>query len=91
MDVTVQVRQRGSLTLPASLRERYQIKPGDTFNMLDLDEIFVLTPMTPMVPGLAHGIERARVEAGLSVEEMLTSLRERRDRYVRAKDGQLRQ
>jgi bifunctional DNA-binding transcriptional regulator/antitoxin component of YhaV-PrlF toxin-antitoxin module len=91
MDVMVQVRQRGSLTLPASLRERYQIKPGDTFNILDLDGIFVLTPMTPMVPGLAHEIERARVEAGLSVEEMLTSLRERRDRYVRAKDGQPRQ
>jgi bifunctional DNA-binding transcriptional regulator/antitoxin component of YhaV-PrlF toxin-antitoxin module len=91
MDVTVQVRQRGSLTLPASLRERHQIKPGDTFNILDLGGIFVLMPMTPMVPGLAHEIERARVEAGLSVEEMLTSLRERRDRYVREKDGQPRQ
>jgi AbrB family looped-hinge helix DNA binding protein len=91
MDVTVRVRQRGSLTLPASLRERYQIKPGDTFNILDLDGIFVLMPMTPMVPELAHEIERARVEARLSVEEMLTSLRERRDRYVREKDGQPRQ
>lgn len=31
MDPTVQVRQRGFLTVPTGLRERYKIKPGDTF------------------------------------------------------------
>ena len=85
MDVTVQVRQRGSLTLPASLRERYKIKPGDTFRILDLDGILVLTPMVPMVPELAREIERARIEAGLSVEEMLAALRQQREQYVRDK------
>jgi AbrB family looped-hinge helix DNA binding protein len=85
MDVTVQVRQRGSLTLPASLRERYKIKPGDTFRILDLDGILVLTPMVPMVPELAREIERARIEAGLSVEEMLSALRQQREQYVRDK------
>ena len=90
MDATVQVRQRGSLTLPASLRERYKIKPGDTFRILDLDGIMVLTPMVPMVPELAREIERARIEAGLSVEEMLSSLREQRERYVREKYGRKR-
>ena len=79
MDTTVQVRQRGTLTLPASLRERYNIKPGDTFRIVDLDGILVLTPM---VPELAREIERARVEADLSVEDMLDSLRGQRTRYV---------
>jgi AbrB family looped-hinge helix DNA binding protein len=91
MDATVQVRQRGSLTLPASLRERYKIKPGDTFKILDLDGILVLMPMTPMIPELAREIERARVEAGLGVEELLAALREQRERYVREKYGQPRQ
>ena len=88
MDVTVQVRQRGSLTLPASLRERYRIKEGDTFKILDLDGILVLMPMTTMVQELAREIESARVEAGLSVEEMLTDLRKQRERYVQEKYGQ---
>ena len=82
-DTTVQMRQRGSLTVPACLRERYKIKPGDTFKFMDLDGIFVLIPMTPMVPELAREIERARVEADLSIKEMLTSLRDQRERYVR--------
>lgn len=84
---TVQVRQRGTLTLPSELRERYNIKTGDTFRLLDLDGIFVLTPMIPMVPELAREIERARIEAGLTVEEMLKALREQRERYVAEKYG----
>lgn len=85
MDITLQVRQRGALTLPANLRERYKIKPGDTYRVLDLDGILVLTPMVPMVPELAREIERARIEAGLSVEDMLAALREQRTRYAQEK------
>jgi len=81
METNIQVRQRGTLTLPADLREKYAIKPGDTFRLVDLDGIFVLTPMVPMVPELAREIERMRQEAGLSIEEMLTGLREQREQY----------
>ena len=82
MEATVQVRQRGNFTLPVELRERYGIEPGDTFRIVDLDGIFVLTPMTPMVPELAREIERARIEAGLDTVDLLRALREERARYV---------
>jgi len=82
MDATIQVRQRGNVTLPAELRERYGIEPGDTFRIVDLDGIFVLTPMTPMVPELAREIERARLEVGLDTVDLLRALREERMRYV---------
>ncbi|MFQ6058047.1 MAG: AbrB/MazE/SpoVT family DNA-binding domain-containing protein [Anaerolineae bacterium] len=85
MEVTVQVRQRGNLTLPAELRSKYGIRPGDTFRLIDLDGIFVLTPMVPMVPELAREIERARLEAGLTVDELLKGLREQRERYYQEK------
>ena len=83
MDVTLQVRGRGVLTLPAELREKYGIQPGDTFRLVDLDGIFVLTPMVPIVPELAREIERARQEAGLSTEDLLRALGEERERYHR--------
>ena len=83
MDATVQVRDRGVLTLPAELREKYGIRSGDTFRLVDLDGMFVLTPMVPMVPDLAREIERARIEAGLSTADLLRSLREQRERYRR--------
>lgn len=79
---TLQVRQRGTLTLPSTLREKYGIQPGDTFSLVDLDGIFVLTPMVPMVPELAREIERLRQAAGLTVEDLLTGLREQREKYA---------
>ncbi len=81
MNATIRVRQHGMLTLPADLRKRYHISAGDTFRLLDLDGIFVLTPMVPMLPELAREIERLRLAAGLTVEELLASLREQRERF----------
>ena len=37
--------------------------------------------MVSMVPELAREIEQARMEAGLSIEELLRTLREERERY----------
>ncbi len=87
METTVQVRQKGAVILPEEMRTKYGIKEGDTFRLVDLDGIFVLTPMVPMVPELAREIERARVEAGLTVEEMLKGLREQRERYTKDKSA----
>jgi bifunctional DNA-binding transcriptional regulator/antitoxin component of YhaV-PrlF toxin-antitoxin module len=81
MEKTIQIRSRGVMTLPADLREKYGIQAGDSFRVVDLDGIFVLTPMVPMVPELAREIEKARREAGLSVEELLEGLREQREQY----------
>jgi AbrB family looped-hinge helix DNA binding protein len=81
VEATVQVRKRGVLTLPADLRKKYGIEEGDTFRLIDLDGIFVITPMVPMVPELAREIERLREEAGLSIEELLEGLRQERERY----------
>ncbi|MBU0510400.1 MAG: AbrB/MazE/SpoVT family DNA-binding domain-containing protein [Chloroflexi bacterium] len=81
MTATVQMRDRGVLTLPAELRKKYSIRQGDTFRLVDLDGVFVFTPMVPMVPELAREIERARIEAGVSVDELLQGLREQREQY----------
>jgi bifunctional DNA-binding transcriptional regulator/antitoxin component of YhaV-PrlF toxin-antitoxin module len=87
-DATLQVRKRGVVTFPSDLRERYGIREGDSYRLVDVDGIFVLTPMTPMVPELAREIERLRQEAGLSVEEFLKGLREQRARYTAEKYGE---
>ena len=81
METTLQVRKRGVFTIPSELRIRYGIEEGDTFRLVDLDGIFILTPMVPMVPELAQEIEQTRIEAGLSMEELLQGLREQRAQY----------
>jgi bifunctional DNA-binding transcriptional regulator/antitoxin component of YhaV-PrlF toxin-antitoxin module len=87
MDTTVQVRERGVVTLPSELRQKYNIENGNIFKLVDLDGIFVFVPMTPMVPELAREIERFRLEAGLSIEELLQDLRAQREQYNKEKYG----
>jgi bifunctional DNA-binding transcriptional regulator/antitoxin component of YhaV-PrlF toxin-antitoxin module len=87
MDTTIQVRERGVVTLPAELREKYNLESGSIFRLVDFDGIFVFVPMVPMVPELAREIERIRLEAGLSVEELLQDLQKQRQRYSQEKYG----
>ena len=87
MELTIQVRERGVVTLPAELREKYHIENGKIFHLVDLDGIFVFVPMVPMVPELANEIERIRLEAGLSIEEILDDLRKQRKSYNQEKYG----
>ncbi|MFO8036473.1 MAG: AbrB/MazE/SpoVT family DNA-binding domain-containing protein [Anaerolineales bacterium] len=88
MESTIQVRKRGVVTIPSELREKYGIQEGDTYQLVDMDGIFVLTPMTPMVPELAREIERFRREAGVSTEDLMQGLREEREHYHEEKYGE---
>ena len=83
----VQVRDRGVVTLPKPLRERYGLGTGDVLDVVDLDGVFVLSPRASVVPELAAEIERLRLEAGYTTEELLESLRGERERYVRERYG----
>jgi len=47
--VTIQVRGRGTLTLPASLREKYRLADGDPLTVVDLDGAVLLSPRVLVV------------------------------------------
>jgi len=79
--VTVQMTQRGVVILPKALRERYKLRPGDRFTLLDLSGVFVLTPRRSEIDALADRITQALTERGETLETMLQVLREERERY----------
>jgi bifunctional DNA-binding transcriptional regulator/antitoxin component of YhaV-PrlF toxin-antitoxin module len=80
---TIQIRQRGMITLPAKLRRRHSLEAGDTLTLIDLDGTFLVAPELSPVTKLAAEIERLRQEAGLSVEDLLEGLDEKQRRYYR--------
>lgn len=83
MDTTICMHDQGELTLPDDVRKKYGLRDGDVLHLVDLDGILILIPMMPIVPGLAREIERVRLEAGLSTDDLLQGLREQRERYYR--------
>ncbi len=78
---TVRMAQRGVVTLPKSLRQSYNLQPGDSFTLLDLGGIFVLSPRRSEIDSLADRLTQALTEKGETLETMLQALREERERY----------
>jgi bifunctional DNA-binding transcriptional regulator/antitoxin component of YhaV-PrlF toxin-antitoxin module len=72
--------QRGAITIPKFLRESYGMQPGDTFTLLDLGGVFVLTPRRSEIDEIADQIAAQWAEDGETLETMLRALREERDR-----------
>ncbi len=78
---TVQVRGRGTVTLPARIRERYDLADGDPLTLVDLDGAILLSPRLSVADKLSTEIEYLRTHAGLSLDELLDGLREQRAQY----------
>jgi bifunctional DNA-binding transcriptional regulator/antitoxin component of YhaV-PrlF toxin-antitoxin module len=79
--MNIQLAQRGVIILPKALRENYNLQTGDSFTLIDLGGIFVLSPRRSEIDNLADRITRELEERGETLESMLTALREERERY----------
>ncbi|MCY0878665.1 MAG: AbrB/MazE/SpoVT family DNA-binding domain-containing protein [Firmicutes bacterium] len=76
---TIQVRDRGVVTLPKAVRQRYALAPDTPLTLIDLDGVLLLSTRIPVVTALAQQIASERERAGLSVEDLLAAWRD--DRY----------
>ncbi len=79
--ITLQMSQRGVFVLPKSIREAYNLQPGDTFTLLDLGGVFVISPRQSEIDSLADRITRTLVEKGETLESILQAVREEREHY----------
>ena len=81
MSATVQLHSKGTLTIPASLRQKYSLEEGAVFTLVDLgDGSFYLTPNRSNVPEFVAEMTALRKEAGITIEELLEGLTEQRQR-----------
>ena len=78
---TIQVRKRGTITLPVTIREKYRLAEGDPITVVDMGEGIFLSPRRSLLPKLAQEIERLREEHGVSTEELIAGVAEQRTKY----------
>ncbi len=79
---TVQVAQRGLVTLPKEVRKAHNIEPGQQMTLLDLDGVFVLSLRPSQVDALADRIATALAERDETLASMLQILHEVRAEYA---------
>ena len=82
--VKIQLRRKGILTLPVSLRRKYDLDENDVFTLEDLgDGSFLLIPQVSRVARLDDRIAEKMAEEEVSLADMLTALDEERENYYR--------
>ena len=79
---TLQVAQRGLVTLPKEVRQAHNIQPGQQMTLLDLDGVFVLSRRPSQVDALADRIADELTDRGETLESMLQTLQEVRTEHA---------
>lgn len=70
--VNIQLRRKGILTLPVSLRRKYNLDENDVFTLEDLGNgSFLLIPKVSKVASLGDRVAEVMAEDDVSLEEML--------------------
>ncbi|WP_053958183.1 AbrB/MazE/SpoVT family DNA-binding domain-containing protein [Sulfobacillus thermosulfidooxidans] len=67
----LQLRDRGVVTLPKTVRQHYGLGPDTPLTLVDWNGVFILSPRIPVVTELAKQIAAERAAAGLSVQDLL--------------------
>lgn len=80
--IIIQIRSKGTLTLPIELRRKYGLDEGNILNMIDLgDGSFLLTPVVTQVDRYGDRVAKAMEDEAVSIDEVLTTLDEERERF----------
>lgn len=69
----VQLRERGVVTLPKDVRDRYGLASDTPLTLVDWDGILVLSPRVPAVTEFARQLAAERAAKGVSVDDLLAA------------------
>lgn len=72
------MRQRGSITIPTEIRNRYQLDDGDPLTIVDLGDGFFISPKRSVLPKLVTEMEVLRDKYNVTLEELITGVIEKR-------------
>jgi AbrB family looped-hinge helix DNA binding protein len=70
----IELRERGQLTLPKSLREALRLEPGEMLRAAKVGNAIVLTPQRMDLDALRQQMRRLMKEHGVTAEDLLRDL-----------------
>jgi AbrB family looped-hinge helix DNA binding protein len=81
---TLQIRGKGTITLPASLRKKYNLEEGEVLTVIDLGEgTILLKPMVSQINKLSRQIATRLKEENVTLDDLLQQLDEERKTYYK--------
>lgn len=85
----IQIRSKGTLTLPVELRRKYGLNEGDVLTLIDLGEgALLLSPKITQLDRLGDRVAQIMEEEGVTIDDLLGALEEERERYYQERYAQ---
>jgi len=78
MSTTIQMRKKGSITIPKSIRQKYTLDENDPLTLIDLGEGIFISPKKSVLPKLVTQIENLRKKHGISLDDLIQGIAEQR-------------
>lgn len=73
---TLQIRGKGTITLPAKLRSKYKLQEGEVFTIIDLGGgSFLLKPRVYEMDKISSKAEKVLREDNVTLEELFETLK----------------
>ena len=87
---TIQVRKKGTFTLPSSFRQKYGVEEGEIYSCIDLGEgSLLLKRKVSQVNVISRRIARILKEDNVTLEDLLETLDEERKKLFKEKYGDI--
>ncbi|MEP7137006.1 MAG: AbrB/MazE/SpoVT family DNA-binding domain-containing protein [Chloroflexota bacterium] len=84
MTATIQIRSKGTITIPAALREKYKLAQGKTISLIDLGGGKILLTTKPSrLNKITTRMEKNFREDNVTLDDLLTQLDKERKTYNR--------
>jgi len=80
MTKVVQIRQKGSLTIPNEYRKRYKLSDGDPLTLVDLGEGIFISPKRSVLPKLVAEIEDLRKKYNVTLDDLISGVADEREK-----------
>ena len=77
----VKLRERGQVTIPYEYRKDLGLGKEDVLNVLKIGDVLILVPRQLAGDALSRKIESTMKKKRLTLDNLLSSLREQRKRY----------
>lgn len=83
----VKLRERGQLTIPYEYRKELGLGENDVLNVIKIGEVLVLAPRQLVGDTVSKKIESTMKKRGLTLQDLLSNLRDQRKRYSKEAYG----
>lgn len=85
-----EIKSRGQLTIPKKIRESSNLEEGQTVAVIPVGDAVIITPQKLELDEARRRIKKMLKESGLSVEDVLSGLKEERAALYRERYGKKR-